>query len=273
MPLTMAYKLKTRVPVELEGVTPDRLLGKSLGEIERLEAYHGNQKVALGDLFEVGGDSADGQIHLEGDLSGVHFIGRGMINGEIFVHGNAGRHVGEEMIGGRIRVEGHAGDWLGAEMGGGLIEVTGSAGNRVGASLPGGKRGMTDGTILIAGAAGDEVGASMRRGLIGIGGACGDAAGFGMIAGTILVFGRCGRRVGAGMKRGTIGLFGEEASRLLPTFRPAGTFRPVFLRLIARELARLRFAFDPGVIEAELSLFHGDLIALGKGEVWMPVRS
>ena len=90
-----------------------------------------------------------------------------------------------------------------------------------------------------------------------------------MIAGSILVFGSCGIRPGAGMRRGTIGLFGTEPTKLLPTFRPAGRFRPLFLRLLFRELARLGFPVDQGLLATELLLSHGDLVALGKGEVWM----
>ena len=82
----------------------------------------------------------------------------------------------------------------------------------------------------------------MRRGTLAVGGSCGDAAGFSMIAGTILVFGACGIRIGAGMRRGTIGLFGPDPPRMLPTFRKAGRFRPLFLRLLLRELAGSAFA-------------------------------
>ena len=128
---------------------------------------------------------------------------------------------------------------------------------------------MTDGTILIGGDVGSEIGAAMRRGTLAVGGSCGDAAGFSMIAGSILVFGGCGIRIGAGMKRGTIGLFGPDPPTLLPTFRKAGRFRPLFLRLLFRELARLGFPADPALLEHELLLYHGDLVALGKGEVWM----
>ena len=71
------------------------------------------------------------------------------------------------------------------------------------------------------------------------------------------------------MRRGTIGLFGPEPPELLPTFRPAGRFRPLFLRLLFGELARLGFPVDRGLLERELSLYHGDLVALGKGEVWI----
>ncbi len=128
---------------------------------------------------------------------------------------------------------------------------------------------MTDGTILIGGDAGSEVGAAMRRGTLAVGGSCGDAAGFSMIAGSILVFGSCGIRPGAGMRRGTIGLFGPESNPAAAHLPAAGRFRPLFLRLLFRELAELGFPVDRGLLETELSLFHGDLVALGKGEIWM----
>ncbi len=269
MPLTLRYHAPTSVPVEIEGVVPDRLRDKSLAEIEKLDAYHGNRKVALAELFRISGDPCDLRMNFEGDLAGVHFIGFGMRDGEIRVLGNAGRHLGGEMTGGRINVEGDAGDWVGGEMHGGLIHVAGSAGDWVGAAYRGSKRGMTDGVILIGGNAGSEIGAGMRRGTLAVGGSCGDAVGFGMIAGTVLVFGSCGMRPGAGMKRGTIGLFGADPVPLLPTFRRAGRHRPLFLRLLFRELARLGFPGDPGLLDVDLLLYHGDLVALGKGEVWM----
>jgi formylmethanofuran dehydrogenase subunit C len=269
MSLTLRYLLKTAVPVEIEGVVPERLRDKSLGEIERIDSYHGNRKLPLGELFGVSGDPNDGRIDFEGDLAGVHFIGYRMGNGEIHVHGNAGRHVGGEMTGGRIEVEGNAGDWVGGEMHGGLIHINGSAGDLVGSAYRGSKKGMTDGTILIGGDAGGEIGAAMRRGTLVVGGSCGDATGFGMIAGSILVFGSCGARIGAGMKRGTIGLLGPDPIQLLPTFRRAGCFRPLFLRLLLREIARLGFPVDLGLLDDDLLLYHGDLVALGKGEVWM----
>jgi formylmethanofuran dehydrogenase subunit C len=269
MPLTLRYSESSSVPIEVAGITPDRVHNHSLAEIERLEIHHGNRKVSLAEFFAISGDPADRRIDFEGDLAGVHFVGYGMTGGEIHIHGNAGRHLGGQMSGGTIRVEGNAGDWVGAEMRGGLIQVSGHAGHLVGAAYRGSKRGMTDGTILIGGDVGDEIGVAMRRGMVAVKGSCGDAAGFNMIAGSILVFGRCGIRVGAGMRRGTIGVLGLEPPRLLPTFRRGGAFRPLFLRLIFGELARLGFSVDEGLIHSDLSLYHGDLVALGKGEVWM----
>jgi hypothetical protein len=71
------------------------------------------------------------------------------------------------------------------------------------------------------------------------------------------------------MRRGTIGLFGQETPRFLPTFRRAGRFRPLFLRLIEREIRRLGFPLVQGLSDDELTLYHGDLLSLGKGEVWI----
>ena len=51
MPLTLRYHAQTSVPVEIEGVVPDRLRDKSLAEIERLEVFHGNRKLPLAELF------------------------------------------------------------------------------------------------------------------------------------------------------------------------------------------------------------------------------
>lgn len=269
MALTLTHAKNSALPLEVEGITPDRLRARSFDEIERIPILQGHRRVALAECFRVSGDLSDGRIEFEGDLRNVHHIGAGMESGEIAVHGDAGRHLGAGMKGGRIHVDGHAGDWVGAEMKGGTIRVRGSAGHHAGSAYPGSRRGMTDGILLIDGAAGDDVGRSLRRGLVAIGGACGERAGLGMIAGTILVFGVCGADPGGDMRRGTIGLFGPSPPRLLPTFRRAGRFRPLFLRLIERELAGLGFAPIEGLSQGELTLYHGDLLSLGKGEVWI----
>ena len=46
------------VPVEVEKVIPDRVAGKTLGEILKLTVYEGNRKRTLGELFEVSGEIA-----------------------------------------------------------------------------------------------------------------------------------------------------------------------------------------------------------------------
>ncbi len=274
--LTLNWKASTTVPVEAECITPDNLSGKSLAEIERLPVQHGNRQESLAEFFAVSGDAADGEIVLEGDLSRVKWVGAEMTRGRITVRGSVGTHVGSEMAGGEIVVQGDAGDWVGAEMRGGLVHVHGNAGHQVGAAYRGSRRGMRGGTILVHGSAGNEIGSTMRRGLIAIGGDSGDFAGVSMIAGSILLFGAPGQRTGAGMKRGTIALFGPGSGRgelgLLPTFRLACEYQPVFMRLFMARLRSLGFPFERDVSAGRFRRFSGDLVALGKGEllVWEP---
>jgi formylmethanofuran dehydrogenase subunit C len=266
--LTLRYKVNTSVPVEVEGITPTAVRGKSLSEIERLAIFHGNQKPTLAEFFDVTGDAADGRMAFEGNLAGVHWIGAQMSDGEIHVHGDAGRHVGSEMTGGVVHVHGNAGDWVGGEMHGGVIHVRGNAGHLVGSAYRGSRHGMTGGTILVGGSAGNEVGHTMRRGLVLIGGGCGDFLGFSMIAGTVLVFGECGNRPAAGIRRGTVGLLGDnKPPAILGTFRKGSVCRPLYLQLVFRYVRSLGFAVDDQVSRAPYRLYHGDNVTVGKGEL------
>jgi formylmethanofuran dehydrogenase subunit C len=271
MPLRLTLRTKTSIPLEVEGVTPGIVRGKSLAEIERIEIFEGNVKSRLADFFALSGRSDDDTHEWEGDLTGVHWIGAKMQSGRVLVNGNAGRHVGSEMQGGEIYVEGNAGDWVGGEMHGGLIHVHGSAGHLVGAAYRGSARGITKGTILIGGDAGNEIGRSMRRGLIAVAGRVGDLAGANMLAGSIVLFGESGIRHGAGMKRGTIAFLGGKAPPLLPSFRRACRCQPDVLHLIYRHLRRLEFAFDERLATAWYDLYNGDFLSGGRGELLIRV--
>lgn len=273
MPLRLTYNAETSVPVEIEGLTPDWAHDKSLAEIERFEIFHGNRKLPLAEMFRVSGDPGDREFVLEGNLAGVHWIGAHMGAGRITVHGPAGRHLGSEMQGGEIRVEGDAGGWVGAEMHGGFIHVRGNAGHLVGAAYRGSAKGMTGGTILVDGDGGNEIGLSMRRGLIAIGGSGGDMVGFNMIAGTVIVLGDCGIRAGAGMRRGTICMLGPSPPPLLPTFRYACTTRLNVLAMMLRDLQAKGLHIDDALLQAEVDLYNGDLVALGRGEIFLRPRS
>ena len=144
MALRLQLRARVEVPLEVDEVLPENLLGKDLGEIERTAILHGNRRAALADFFRVSGDPADECLEWEGDLSGVHWIGAKMRTGTIRVCGPAGRHVGSQMRGGAIDVAGDAGDWVGGEMLAGLIRVRGSAVNTHGHEdgAPHGERGM-----------------------------------------------------------------------------------------------------------------------------------
>ena len=272
--MTLRLKLTnhTTIPLEVEGINPETVAGKSLGEIEKLPIFHGNRQVSLAEFFQVSGDPTDECIDWEGDLAGVHWIGTGMTRGTVHIHGSAGRHVGSRMHGGRIEVHGGVSDWLGGELLGGDIHVHGSAGHMVGAAYRGSARGMTRGTILVEGDAGNEVGHAMRRGLIAIGGNAGDLIGFGMLAGSIFIFGNCGIRHGAGMRRGTIGLLGVEPIVPLPTFRRACRCEPEILRLLDRTFQRRAFSPPIPLVNMTVDIYNGDFLEGGRGEMLFRAR-
>jgi formylmethanofuran dehydrogenase subunit C len=268
MAIRLTYNAETSVPVEIEGFTTDWACDKSMAELERFEIFHGNCKIPMAEMFTISGDASDKCMEFEGNLSGVHWIGAHMESGLVRIHGNAGRHVGSQMRGGKIIVDGDARGWVGSEMHQGLIHIKGNAGHLTGSAYRGSSKGMTGGTILIDGNAGNEIGLTMRRGMIAIGGTAGDMLGFNMIAGTVVVFGECGIRPGAGMRRGTLALLGENPPQLLPSFRHAATYQPQFMKLMLRSLIDKGFGVHEDLMGAEIDLYHGDLVALGRGEIW-----
>lgn len=263
--MTVTLKMRTLpdVPLEAEVIRPDKLAGLGEKEIAALPVLHGNRRAALGDFFDVSG-KGNGELHVEGDLSRVKYVGAGMAEGKLVVHGNVGAHLGATMSGGEITVDGNTGDWVGPEMLGGRITVKGNAGHMVGSAYRGSRVGMQGGEIIVFGKAGNETGSAMRNGLIAIGGDCGDFAGVNMLAGTIVVLGKIGIRFGAGMKRGSIVTMNE--AELLPTFTYACTYRPTFLRLY---LARMR-AFGLPVADSHFDgpyqRWSGDGVELNRGE-------
>ncbi len=269
MPLVIILKTKTSIPVEVDSIQLETVAKQSTNDVKATLVQYGNKQVPLGEFFEVTGSAADDNCLVwEGDCAHVKLIGTKLRSGHIRVDGNAGMHLGAEMTGGEIIVNGNATDWVGAEMHGGRIHVHGDAGHLVGAVYRGGYRGMTGGEILIDGNAGNEIGHSMRRGLIAVGGKAGDAAGVNMIAGTVLLFGNTGIRPGAGMRRGTIGLLdSDNPPDMLPTFKYACKYRPIFLRLYLRHLQSCRFSVPEDSLDAEFHRHCGDFLEDGKGEI------
>ena len=110
MALLLEPKAATTIPLELEGITPDRVRKLDIPQILGMEIFEGNNKAHLGDFFDVSGDPSDLHMRLQGDFSGVHWVGTKMSEGQITVEGSIGRHLGSEMTGGRIDVSGDASD-------------------------------------------------------------------------------------------------------------------------------------------------------------------
>lgn len=264
MALTLSLTSQPEVPLEADVIAPEHLSGLSDAEVARQPLLLGNRQAELGDFFKVSGNS-EGEVRVEGDASRVKLLGAGMTAGRLVIDGNAGLHLGSGMSGGEILVTGNADDWLGPEMRGGRIEVRGNARHAVGSAYRGSQVGMRGGEILVYGSAGNEVGNGLRSGLIAIGGACGDFAGVNMISGTIVVFGEMGIRCGAGMKRGSI--VAMQGAEILPTFRYAARYQPLFLRLYLRHLRDAGLPVSDTQMTGHYQRWSGDSVELNRGEV------
>jgi formylmethanofuran dehydrogenase subunit C len=263
--LTLTLREAPSVPLEAEVLTPDRLHGLTAEEIQRLEVWHGNEPVDLGDFFTVAGDPDGDEVRVEGDLSRVKFIGAGMTSGRVIVDGDAGMHAGEGMQGGELVIEGDAGDWTGVDTLGGRLVVRGSVGRHLGGALPGARAGMRGGEILVHGDAGDEVGFGLRRGLIAVAGRIGVSAGLRMLAGTIVALGELGPHLGAEMRRGTVVAMARPA--LLPTYGYACTYKPPFVALCLRHLRALGLPVSDRQIDGRYARYSGDSLDLKRGEI------
>ena len=245
MTLTLTLREQPTVPLETEGLSPDRLAALGRGEIEALTVWHGNRRAQVGDFFAVSGDGGE-YLRIEGDLRRVKFVGAGMNAGRLTVAGDAGMHTGAGMRGGELVVEGDVGDFAGVDMRGGRLVVEGSAGHHLGGGHPGERAGL-------------------RRGLIAVAGRVGDAAGLRMLAGTIVALVGLGARPGAAMRRGTI--VAMSPVTLLPTFSFACSYRPPFLRLYLRHLRELGLPLTDEQIEGRYARWCGDALELRRGEL------
>lgn len=260
----LTLKDRPHVPLEAEGLTPDLIAALSHEELRALPVVLGKRQRRLDDFFEVEGAGSE-DLEIRGDAGRVKWIGRGMTRGRITIVGNAGMHLGASMRGGTIEVTGNSSDWVGAEMRGGMIRIAGNAGGQIGAAYRGSLSGMSGGTIVVGGSAGLEVGMRMKRGIIVIGGPARDFAGLQMKGGTIILRGGAEIRTGAWMVRGTI--ISLVPIRLIPTFHPACTYNPVFLRVYSQHLKAFGVALPGTSGNGAYQRFTGDSSVPGKGEI------
>ena len=276
--------------VDLRGITPAVCAGLSVAQIERLTVTHGNQTLALAELFAVtqvanvvasavGGtvgsaaanatdnaaEKAADELVLTGDLSRFDHIGWQMAGGAVVVEGHAGDYVGGGMTGGSVHVHGHAGHLAACEMAGGTLTIAGNAGDFCASTLPGSMDGMRGGTFIVRGNAGDRFADRMRRGTALVFGNVGDFLASRMVAGTVAIGGAAGAHVGYGMRRGSIVLAGA-VPEVPPTFVPALVDAVVFWQLLARDLARHGGPFA-ALPSRRIARYLGDLGAGGKGEL------
>src|SRR3954447_4306211 len=108
MSLMLRTRDATRLPIEADGLLPDRLANLSAIEVSRLNLPVGNTSAPLGDPFRAEGKAGNGAIIFEGDRRPVRGIGRGLGSGTIIVRGDAGAELGAGMTGGAILAYGIA---------------------------------------------------------------------------------------------------------------------------------------------------------------------
>ncbi len=252
--------------VDLRGITPAVCAGLDRARIERLAVTHGNQTLALAELFDVTqADGAADELVLQGDLSRFDRIGWQMATGAIVVEGAAGDYVGGGMSGGSLTVRGHAGALAACEMAGGTLTIEGNAGDFCASTLPGSMDGMRGGTLVVKGNAGERFADRMRRGTAMVFGNAGDFLASRLVAGTVAIGGNTGAHVGYGMRRGSVVLAGATA-QIAPTFVPALVDAAVIWQLLARDLARHGGPFA-ALPTRRITRHLGDLAAGGKGEL------
>ena len=257
--------------VDFGSVLPARLAAMTAAEVARVEIRHGNEMLALGELFNVaalGGGTAElsPELRLEGELSRFDAIGQGLDGGVLRIDGAVGDRLGLSMRGGEIRVQGSAGQLAGCEMAGGLIEVEGDVGAFAAGALPGSMDGMRGGTLIVRGKARARCGDRMRRGTVVLHGDAGDFLASRMVAGTIAVAGEVGAHCGYGMRRGTL-VFAGPPPAVPSTFVATHQDIVVFWTLLRRSLAYHGGPFAALPASAPRRLV-GDLAVDGKGE-WL----
>lgn len=260
------------VGLDLRGVLPSRLLPMSPEEAAKVTVWEGNQRVELGELFDIEIETRrEETLRIIGNLAKADNVGAGLDGGTLFVQGSVGNHAGQEIRSGSLYIHGHVGNNLAEGMKAGFLKVLGNVGDRVGAPLPGENRGMAGGSVFILGSAGNEVGHRMRRGTIAITNNCGDYAGYEMLAGTIFVGGKAGANAGLMMRRGTIILQGNQQSDLTSGFVHSCRFRPAMIPLLAKDFARQEVPEVARLISSrDYDLYHGDLVQMGRGEILLP---
>ena len=269
---TVTYKGSTQARLDMRWLSDAAQRVERINNIANCEVMVGNEKIAIGELFEISGSFSDSEIVLENPNSKMDYIGHALGAGAtIAVKGDCGHYAGAELTGGTLKIEGSVLDFAGCSMSAGLIEVSGDGGNYAGSAYTGAKKGMSGGTLLVHGNTGDFTGDLMRRGTIMVVGNIGDYCGSRMIAGTIANLGTIGKQVGVGMRRGTL-LLPHKPKDVISGFHDCGRHSLGYLTLLLHELRRHKSLFQSlHPMRRRVQRYMGDSAVGGQGEmlVWI----
>jgi formylmethanofuran dehydrogenase subunit C len=287
---TLRVKAPPGFRVDAGALLPAPLAELSLNEIERIVLPAGNERCAVGDVFEVSRsetaaaraaadaphtphtphaphiEHADATLVIDGAEPWLDRVGAHMTAGHLVVHGSTGDYSGLHLAGGVLRIDGDAGHFTACEMRGGRLSVAGNSGDFAAGALTGDMEGMTGGTLTIHGDAGARLADRMRRGLVLVGGDAGEFAASRLVAGTVCVAGELGPHYAYGMRRGTL-LLAQRPVQLPPTFTEGGRGFDVFWALLVRSLAREITPFSQWRTMKLPARYAGDLAVDGRGEI------
>ncbi|PWB82698.1 MAG: formylmethanofuran dehydrogenase subunit C [Methylocystaceae bacterium] len=254
--------------LDLSVLTPDRLVRRTIKEIEAIDIGTTRVAVKVGDVFKVRlGDAAS--VHFEGGSERFDLVGAKLLPGfEIHVEGDVGAQLGRGATGGKITVAGHAGPYAASQLAGAEVDIYGDAGDFLGAPLAGEMTGISGGRVIVRGSVGARAGDRLRRGIVLVEGDAGEDLGSRAIAGTIIVLGASEGRVGYLNKRASIIL--GEPRELGPTYVDCGAHNLGFARVYARSLAAESRGASR-LLSRKLQRFAGDTAIYGKGEILLPV--
>jgi len=237
-------------------------------QAKKLTLPVGNNKIEVGELFDISGNFSDSTAQLEGCTPKLDYIGHALpIGAHLIAVGDCGHYLGAQLEGGKITLTGNTKDYAGCSMRKGLIEINGNSASYLGSAFPGQKKGMSGGTILVHGNAGNFTGDLMRRGTIMVTGDIGDYCGSRMIAGTITNLGKIGKQAGIGMRRGTL-LLPELPEDMAPSFTNCGRHNLGYLTLLLRELRTHNSEFESlHSMRRRVQKYMGDTSVGGLGEI------
>jgi formylmethanofuran dehydrogenase subunit C len=266
-PLLFALREAPTQRLDLSALTPDRLIGRALKEIEEIEIGTTKAGVKVGDAFKLrSGDPR--ALHFEGGSKKFDFLGAKLLAGfSIRVEGDVGFGLARNAQGGEITVEGDAGPYAASGMSDGQILIKGDAGDFLCGPLAGEIAGMAGGRVIVRGNVGARAGDRLRRGVIVVEGDAGEDFGARAIAGTLILLGSAKGRIGYLNKRASLVL--AEQTDFGPTYVDCGAHNFAFARLFSRALAEdSRHAAR--LLSQKLRRYAGDTAVYGKGEILTP---
>lgn len=263
--LTLTLHTAPPERLNLSALTPSKLAGTSTADLARIDLGTSARPIRLGDIFQVSGNLADGNLVISGGSSRLDEVGNGLDGGTLTIEGDVGHHAGRRMSAGRLTINGTARHHLASSMSGGTITVSGNVGDRLGAPAPGERDGMSGGAVVVTGSAGDLCGERQRRGLIVVKQTAGAYAGGRMLGGTIWALGGFGHGLGVQMRRGTV--LTPNLENPLSTFTDCGHHTLGILAIMSRHYANELGSLCPTLPTGPVRRLTGDMASLGRGEI------